>query len=89
MGQKVYSSIERKFNLLSKAVVKKFGAPGHYGDFCSYLKHFDRKNSQKIDKTVNLNVRERGHPRTSSLDMFPVIVLNLLIIWFQVISIIF
>ncbi len=89
MGQNVHSSIERKFNVLSKAVVKKFRDPRHYGDFCDCLKHVFRKKSQKIGKTVNLNVRELGHPRTSSLDMFSEIVLNLLIIWFQAISIIF
>ena len=81
MGQNVHASIERKFNVLSKAVVKKFRALRHYGDFRDCLKRVFRKKSQKICKTVNLNVTELGHFRTSSLDMILVIVLNLLIIW--------
>ena len=84
IGENAYDNAERKFNVLSENVVKKFRAPQNNGDIRDCLNHFDVKNCKKIAKTASLVVKKQGHPRTPYHCMMSVIVSHELINGFQV-----
>ena len=65
-------------------MVEKVGAQSHQGVICNLVKHIGTKISRKIAKTGDLNVRERGFFRTSSLDMLWFIVPCNITIGFEV-----